>query len=39
MLIAWSAQQMGLHYLVGIAAVAVALPGLSFVLHNFWTYR
>lgn len=32
------AEMAGLSYLIGIALVAVALPALSFVMHNFWTY-
>lgn len=33
------AQRLGLNYLLGIAAVALTVPPLTFVLHNFWTYR
>lgn len=39
MLVAWAAQMAGLHYLLGIAAVALTVPVFTFVLHNFWTYR
>lgn len=39
MLIAWAAQLAGLHYLLGIGAVALIIPAFTFVLHNFWTYR
>lgn len=39
MLVAWVAQMAGLHYLLGIVAVAVTIPAFTFVLHNFWTYR
>lgn len=36
---AWAAQMAGLHYLLGIGAVALTIPVFTFVLHNFWTYR
>lgn len=39
MLVAWVAQNVGLGYLVGIAAVALVIPVFTFILHNFWTYR
>lgn len=39
MLVAWAAQLAGLHYLLGIGAVALIIPAFTFVLHNFWTYR
>lgn len=39
MLVAWTAQMAGLHYLLGIGAVALIIPAFTFVLHNFWTYR
>nr|WP_218583365.1 GtrA family protein [Pseudomonas atagonensis] len=39
MFVAWAAQIAGLHYLLGIAAVALTIPAFTFVLHNFWTYR
>jgi putative flippase GtrA len=39
MFVAWVAQMAGLHYLLGIVAVAVTIPAFTFVLHNFWTYR
>ncbi|BBP69446.1 hypothetical protein PHLH6_14500 [Pseudomonas sp. Seg1] len=39
MLVAWGAQMAGLHYLLGIGAVALTIPAFTFVLHNFWTYR
>ncbi|MBT2340894.1 MULTISPECIES: GtrA family protein [Pseudomonas] len=39
MLVAWVAQQVGLDYLAGIAAVALVIPLFTFILHNFWTYR
>jgi len=39
MFVAWAAQMAGLHYLLGIAAVALTIPAFTFVLHNFWTYR
>jgi len=39
MLVAWAAQMAGLHYLLGIVAVALTIPAFTFVLHNFWTYR
>jgi len=39
MIVAWAAQMAGLHYLLGIVAVALTIPAFTFVLHNFWTYR
>ena len=39
MFVAWAAQIAGLHYLLGIGAVALIIPAFTFVLHNFWTYR
>lgn len=33
------AQEIGLGYLFGICAVAMIVPPMTFVLHNFWTYR
>ena len=39
MFVAWAAQLAGLHYLLGIGAVALIIPAFTFVLHNFWTYR
>ncbi|WP_409318433.1 GtrA family protein [Pseudomonas sp. KCJK9016] len=39
MFVAWVAQMAGLHYLLGILAVAMTIPAFTFVLHNFWTYR
>jgi putative flippase GtrA len=39
MLVAWAAQIAGLHYSLGIGAVALTIPAFTFVLHNFWTYR
>ncbi len=38
-LVAWVAEIIGLGYLAGICAVALTIPTLTFVLHNFWTYR
>ena len=38
-LIAWIVQVLGWNYFVGIAAVALTLPPISFLLHSFWTYR
>lgn len=39
MAVSWTAQQLGLNYLLGIVAVAVTVPAASFLLHNTWTYR
>lgn len=39
LLISWAVQQQGMHYLYGIAFTIVALPAITFSLHNFWTYR
>jgi putative flippase GtrA len=32
-------QSAGYHYLVGIAAVVLTVPALSFLSHRLWTYR
>lgn len=29
---------LGLHYGLGIALVVIVVPGVTFSLHNFWTY-
>ncbi len=39
MLVAWSAELSGLNYLSGICAVALTVPLITFLLHNYWTYR
>lgn len=39
MLVAWIAQELGFNYLLGICAVALTIPPMTFVLHNFWTYK
>lgn len=33
------AQDYGLHYLHGIGLVALVVPPVTFLLHNYWTYR
>ena len=33
------AQYLGLYYLYGIFLVAIVIPPITFILHNFWTYR
>ncbi|WP_420820641.1 GtrA family protein [Serratia microhaemolytica] len=38
-LMSWIAQQLEFHYLFGILIIAVTIPPLSFILHNYWTYR
>ncbi len=38
-LVSWLMQRAGFHYLLGILAVAVCVPPITFLLHNFWTYR
>jgi len=38
-LVSWIIQQLGYGYLAGIFAVAIAVPLLTFYLHNSWTYR
>lgn len=38
MTIAWAAEQLGLHYLLGILCIIAAVPVATFLLHNFWTY-
>lgn len=41
--LAWSVSgtidDIGLHYLIGILGVAITVPPVTFILHNFWTYR
>jgi putative flippase GtrA len=39
MFISGAAQYYGLHYLYGIAFVVCIIPPVTFLLHNFWTYR
>lgn len=39
MLVSWIAQVSGYNYLQGICAVAIMIPPLTFLLHNFWTYK
>src|ERR1019366_2731272 len=39
MTISGAAQYYGLHYLYGIGFVACIVPPVTFLLHNFWTYR
>jgi len=38
-LIAREVEALGYHYLVGICAIAVTVPTMTFALHNLWTYR
>lgn len=37
--VAWTAQRLGLSYILGIVSVALTVPPITFVLHHFWTYR
>jgi putative flippase GtrA len=39
MFISAAAQYYGLHYLYGIAFVVCIIPPVTFLLHNFYTYR
>ena len=39
MLVSWFMQLAGYHYLLGILAVALSVPPVTFLLHNFWTYK
>lgn len=39
MTISGAAQYLGLHYLYGIGLVVCIVPPVTFLLHNFWTYR
>jgi putative flippase GtrA len=39
MTISGTAQYYGLHYLYGIGLVVCVVPPLTFLLHNYWTYR
>jgi putative flippase GtrA len=38
-LVAFIAQINGLGYLHGILAVALTVPPVTFLMHNFWTYK
>lgn len=38
LMIAWCADQLGLHYLIGILCVIFMVPLVTFTLHNLWTY-
>lgn len=33
------ADNMGLHYLIGIALIVLCIPAMTFLSHFFWTYR
>ncbi len=37
--VAWIAQELGVGYLFGIFFVAIISPAITFILHNFWTYK
>ena len=37
--VAWIAQELGLNYLFGIFFIAIISPAITFILHNFWTYK
>jgi len=39
MLISGIADYAGLHYMLGIVFVVVAVPVLTFLMHNFWTFK
>jgi putative flippase GtrA len=39
MIVSDIAHRYGLNYLHGIMMVAIAVPPITFILHNFWTYR
>lgn len=39
MAVSGAAEYFGLHYLQGIFLVAIIIPPMTFILHNFWTYR
>lgn len=39
MVVAGLAAAYGLHYLLGIACVVAVVPPITFLLHNYWTYR
>lgn len=39
MFVSWVVQELGFGYLLGICAVALTIPSMTFVLHNFWTFR
>ena len=39
MTISGTAQYYGLHYLYGLGLVVCIVPPVTFLLHNFWTYR
>ena len=37
--VAWVAQELGVSYLFGIFFIAIISPAITFILHNFWTYK
>lgn len=39
MFVSWVVELLGFSYLLGICAVALTVPPMTFVLHNFWTFR
>jgi len=38
-LIGNAVESAGVHYLFGILVIVLVIPGVSFVLHNIWTFR
>lgn len=39
MTVAGIADLAGLHYLAGIGCVVLTVPPVTFLMHNYWTYR
>jgi putative flippase GtrA len=37
--VSWFMEQQGFNYLIGIVAVALTTPLITFLMHNFWTYK
>jgi len=37
--VSWIAEQLGLHYFLGIACVPIFVTPVTFTLHKVWTYR
>ena len=37
--IAWGAGFLGLHYLTGVLLIICIVPMLTFLMHNYWTYK
>ena len=37
--VSWITEELGVGYLFGIFFVVIISPAITFILHNFWTYK